>query len=50
MDISWKYILEKSPWLEGFYERIILIIKSCLKKVIYKLCLRYYEVETFEVK
>ena len=36
VDISRKYILEKSPWWGGFYERIIGIIKSCLKKVIWK--------------
>ena len=50
VDISWKYILEKSPWWGGFYERIIGIIKNCLKKVIWKSCLRYYEVETVLVQ
>ena len=50
VDISWKYILEKSPWWGGFYERIIGIIKNCLKKVIWKSCLRYYEVETVLVE
>ena len=50
VDISWKYILEKSPWWGGFYERIIGIIKNCLKKVIWKPCLRYYEVETVLVE
>ena len=34
VDISWKYILEKSPWWGDFYECIIDIIKNCLKKVI----------------
>ena len=50
VDISWKYILEKSPWWGGFYERIIGIIKNCLKKVIWKSSLRYYEVETVLVE
>ena len=50
VDILWKYILEKSPWWGGFYERIIGIIKNCLKKVIWKSCLRYYEVETVLVE
>ena len=50
VDISWKYILEKSPWWGGFYERIIGIIKNCLKKVIWKPCLRYCEVETVLVE
>ena len=50
VDISWKYILEKSPWWGGFYERIIGIIKNCLKKVIWKPYLRYCEVETVLVE
>ena len=48
--ISWKYISEKFPWWGGFYERIIGIIKNCLKKVIWKPCLRYCEVETVLVE
>ena len=47
---SWKYILEKSPWWGGFCECIIDIFKNFLKKVIWKLCLRYYEAETFSVE
>ena len=48
--ISWKYISEKFPWWGGFYERIIGIIKNCLKKVIWKSCLRYYGVDTVLVE
>ena len=50
VDTSWKYILEKSPWWGGFCECIINIFKNFLKKVIWKLCLRYYEAETFSVE
>ena len=50
VDISLKYILEKSPLWAGFYECIIDIIENCLKKVIWKSYLRYYEVETFLVE
>ena len=50
VDISWKYILEKSPWWGGFYKPIIGIIKNYLKTVIWKSCLRYYEVETVLVE
>ena len=32
------------------YERIIGIIKNCLKKVIWKSCLRYFEVKTVLVE
>ena len=34
LNIKWKFILEKSPWWGGFYERIIGIIKRCIKKVV----------------
>ena len=37
VDISWKYILEKSPWWGGFYERIIGIIKNCYLEVMFKI-------------
>ena len=50
LHFSWKYVLEKSPWWGGFYDRIISIIKKCLKKVIWNSCLRYYEVQTVLVE
>ena len=34
--IEWIFILEKSPWWGGFYERMIGIVKTSLKKVIGK--------------
>ena len=40
------FILEKSPWWGGFYERLISIIKNCLKKVIGKSFLNYEEIST----
>ena len=43
---KWEFILEKSPWWGGFYERLISIIKNCLKKVIGKSFLNYEEVNT----
>ena len=36
LNIKWKFILEKSPWWGGFYERIIGIIKRCTKNVVGK--------------
>ena len=32
--IRWSYILEKAPWWEGFYERLVKSLKSSLKKTI----------------
>ena len=31
-NIKWEFILGKSSWWGGFYERLIGIIKLCLKK------------------
>ena len=44
--IIWKFILEKSPWWGGFYERLVGIIKRCLKKVAGKAFLNYDELTT----
>ena len=43
---KWEFILEKSPWWGGFYERLINIIKNCFKKVIGKSFLNYEGVNT----
>ncbi|XP_071123445.1 uncharacterized protein [Mytilus edulis] len=37
--IQWKFIVELAPWMGGFYERLIGIVKRCLRKTIGKLCL-----------
>ena len=42
-DISWEFILQKSPWWEGFYEKLIGITKMSLKKVVGKPRLSYDE-------
>ena len=36
LNIKWNFVLEKSPWWGDFYERIIGIIKRCIKKVVGK--------------
>lgn len=38
-EITWKFIPELSPWMGGVYERLILSIKNCLKRSLYKLVL-----------
>ena len=40
------FILEKSPWRGGFYERLIAIVKSSSKKVVGKAKLNYNEMVT----
>ena len=32
--IQWRNILAKSPWVGGFYERMIGTVKRCLRKVL----------------
>ena len=32
--ISWKFITKRSPWMGGFYERMIGLTKNCLRKVL----------------
>ncbi|XP_061717738.1 uncharacterized protein LOC133525496 [Cydia pomonella] len=35
-NIKWKFIPELSPWFGGFYERLIGLVKHCLKRTIDK--------------
>ena len=44
--IRWSFILPKSPWWGGFYERLIRIVKEALKKIVGNAMLTYEELET----
>lgn len=44
--ITWKYNLAKAPWWGGFYERLIRVVKLCLKKCVGKANLSYDELHT----
>lgn len=35
-DIEWKFIPPRAPWMGGFYERLIGVVKNCIRKVLYK--------------
>ena len=37
--IKWNFIVELAPWMGGFYERLIGLVKRSLQKAIGKLCL-----------
>ena len=37
--IKWNFIVELAPWMGGFYERLIGLVKRSLRKAIGKLCL-----------
>ena len=57
--IQWEFILERSPWWGGGgcrgwgergYERLVGVIKNCLKKVVGKAKLNFEEVNTVIIK
>jgi hypothetical protein len=49
-NIKWRYIVEKSPWWGGFYERMVRSVKRCLKKVLRNARLTYEELLTLLIR
>ena len=45
-DIEWKFIHVRSPWEGGFYERMIGVTKSCLRKLLYRKSFTHEELIT----
>ena len=48
--IVWKFIAPRAPWQGGFYERMIKITKSCLRKVLYRQRVSLDELQTVVVE
>lgn len=48
--IKWRFIVEKSPWWGGFYERLVRCVKRCLKKVLSNARLTYEELLTILIQ
>ena len=46
LGIKWKFILERSPWQGGFYERLVGLVKSCIKNVFSNQRLSFDELNT----
>ena len=50
--VEWQFNLAKAPWWGGMFERLVQMVKRCLKKMIGRACLTYDELSTviIEVK
>ena len=46
ISVTWKPILEKSPWWGGFYERLIAILKLAFRKIAGSAKLNFEELHT----
>ena len=44
--IKWKFIVERSPWYVGWWERLVRSVKEPLRKVLGKALLSYQELAT----
>ena len=50
IDVTWKPILENSPWWGGFYERLTTILKLALQKIVGSAKLNFEELHTVLVQ
>ena len=44
--VTWTFIMERAPWWGGFWERLIKLIKRCLKKIVGRSTLTLEELDT----
>jgi hypothetical protein len=44
--IEWKFVVEKAPWMGGFYERMVAIVKNSLKSALHTSKLSLTELQT----
>ena len=48
--VTWKFIVKKTPWWGGFWERLIQSVKRSIKKTIGRTSLNYDELNTLVVE
>ena len=44
--VEWKFITKRAPWFGGFYERLIGLTKTCIKKTLGRAFVTFRELET----
>ena len=44
--VTWKFIVELAPWMGGFYERLVSLVKRALRKSINRQLLTYVQLHT----
>ena len=44
--IQWSFIVEYSPWMGGFYERLVGLVKRSLRKVLRRKCVSLEQLQT----
>lgn len=44
--INWRFIPERAPWMGGFYERLVRLVKQALRKTLGPLCLTFVQLQT----
>ena len=51
-NIAWNFSITEAPWYGGFWERLVSIVKRCIKKTIRRTSLTFVELQTllFEVE
>jgi hypothetical protein len=49
-NIKWNFIPERAPWMGGYYERLVRLVKQCIRKSIAKICLTFLQLQTLTVE
>lgn len=44
--VTWQFNPPASPWWGGFFERLVQLVKRCLRKILFKVRISYDEMET----
>ncbi|XP_020914628.1 uncharacterized protein LOC110252203 [Exaiptasia diaphana] len=44
--IHWHFITENAPWMGGFYERLVALVKKALKRTLERSCITYDQFNT----